>query len=123
MTNKRVRRVRFRATVAMLATIGTVLGAAAPAFAGSYSYRITEERNYWYTRNVNHDYSRLNAWTFNGATTCIRRSTGIAFCANWEVAHSYTDSCNPSACIGSSQWYGGPGISAPISVGHTDEWR
>lgn len=113
---------RHAVAAALAATLSAAL-VAPPASAGQYDYYLTQYRNYWYTRNVNHDYSYIRAYTFNGATTCVRRNDGLAFCANWDVSHSYHDSCNPSACLSYSQWYGGSGIVAPIDVGHHDEWR
>lgn len=107
---------------ASLAMSAAVLTTA--AFGGQYDYWLLSstqalDPNTWGTRNQPHDYSYLSGTAANNITSCVRRSNGLAFCANWTATHSYSDSCNPSSCISYYQFYPGPSRLYNVH----DEWR
>ena len=88
------------------------------ASAGQFDYQKLAYQNVLTSRGVDHDYSYLRG-SLSGATTCVERSNGAVFCGSSPTSHSYSDSCNPSACL--SYYTQGTYSSAYVTI--HDEWR
>lgn len=88
------------------------------ALAGQYDYQINGPYNVLVSRGVNHDFSYLRG-SLSGASTCVERSNGTVFCGSSPTSHSYSGSCNPSACL---SYYAQQNYSSAYITVH-EEWR
>lgn len=113
----RLRLKRFTAAVVASLCIISVVGAPV-ALAGQYDYQILGSQNVLVSRGVSHDFSYLRA-SLSGASTCVERSNGTVFCGSSPTSHSYSDSCNPSACL---SWYAQQTYGSAYITVH-EEWR